>query len=166
MDPLHPTAESVAVAGGRIIAVGQLEEIEATTHTNTRRIDLAGRTLIPGFNDAHVNMYKAGLLLNGVAEEKASADDLEEAILAAAKAYLHLGITSVTEAGLTPALLDVYRKLAAERRLPFRINAMALRYATDGSKIHLPERFESNWLRIDTVLIFADKPIMRDCLYR
>lgn len=165
MDPLHPTAEAVAVAGGRIIAVGQLEEIEATSHANTKRIDLAGRTLIPGFNDAHVNLYKAGLQLDSVAEEIASLADLEAAILAAAKAYLRLGITSVTEAGLTPALLDIYRKLAEERRLPFRINAMALRYAADGSKIHLPERFESNWLRIDTVLIFAEKPERSGLLY-
>jgi predicted amidohydrolase YtcJ len=165
MDPLHPTAEAVAVAGGRIIAVGQLEEIEATTHANTKRIDLAGRTLIPGFNDAHVNLYKAGLQLNGIAEETANASDLETAILAAAKAYLRLGITSVTEAGLPPTLLDSYRKLADERRLPFRINAMALRYAADGSKIHLPERFESNWLRIDTVLIFADRPDHEGLLY-
>src|SRR5258706_333080 len=79
IDPLHPVAEAVAVAGGRIIAVGLLEEIEATTHANTRRIDLAGRTLIPGFNDAHINMCKVGLM-NGIAENSASGVDLEAAI--------------------------------------------------------------------------------------
>lgn len=165
MDPLHPSAEAVAVASGRIIAVGLLEEIEATAHANSRRIDLAGRTLIPGFNDAHVNLCKAGLLLNGVAEDTTSEADLEAAILAAARTMLRLGLTSVTEAGLTPVQLDVYRKLAAERRLPFRINAMALRYADGGNKIPLPERFESNWLRVDTVLIFTEKPDHEGLVY-
>ncbi len=165
IDPLHPVAEAVAVAGGRIIAVGLLEEIEATTHANTRRIDLAGRTLIPGFNDAHINMCKVGLLMNSVAEDTASGANLEAAILTAAKAILRMGITSVTEAGLTPVQLDVYRKLASERRLPLRINAMALRYDNDGSKIHLPERFESNWLRIDTILLFAERADREGLLY-
>ncbi len=164
IDPLHPVAEAVAVAGGRIIAVGLLEEIEATTHANTRRIDLAGRTLIPGFNDAHINMCKVGLM-NGIAENSASGVDLEAAILTAAKAILRMGITSVTEAGLTPVQLDMYRKLASERRLPLRINAMALRYDNDGSKIHLPERFESNWLRIDTILLFAERADREGLLY-
>src|SRR5688500_5945458 len=63
MNPLHPTAEAVAVADGRILAVGQLEDVEGTAHANTRRLDLAGRTLLPGFYDAHIHLWKVGMLL-------------------------------------------------------------------------------------------------------
>src|SRR5215475_11944103 len=63
MDVLHPAAEAVAVRDGRILAVGALEAVESTATTNTRRLDLAGRTLIPGFNDAHVHLWKVGMLL-------------------------------------------------------------------------------------------------------
>jgi predicted amidohydrolase YtcJ len=36
---------------------------ELTTVPPVRRVDLGGRTLIPGFNDAHVHVWKLGLLL-------------------------------------------------------------------------------------------------------
>src|SRR5258708_27179141 len=121
IDPLHPVAEAVAVAGGRIIAVGLLEEIEATTHANTRRIDLAGRTLIPGFNDAHINMCKIGLLMNSVAEDTASGADLEAAIITAAKAILRMGVTRLTEAGQHLRKLDVSSQTTRRRRRPGRV---------------------------------------------
>src|SRR6476661_6988709 len=77
MDPLHPTAEAVAIREGRILAVGALEAVESTAATNTRRLDLAGRTLIPGFNDAHVHLWKVGLLLTRqVVANKAVAPDI------------------------------------------------------------------------------------------
>lgn len=45
---------------GRIAAVGRLVDLD---HPDAQRIDLAGRTLIPGFNDAHVHVSWLGLLL-------------------------------------------------------------------------------------------------------
>ncbi len=166
MDPLHPAAEAVAVADGRILAVGQLEDVEATAHANTRRLDLAGRTLIPGFNDAHAHLWQIGMLLlakQDALSNGAPPDDAESeaAILAAAKAFLRMGVTSLTEAGASPAQLDTYRRLAAERRMPLRVNVMACRYLDDGTKVPLPERFESNWLRVDTVRLVADGSLDR-----
>src|ERR1700694_3921435 len=66
LDTAHPSAEAVAVGNGKILAVGTLDAVETLTHANTRRIDLQGRTLIPGFNDAHIHLWKVGMLLTGM----------------------------------------------------------------------------------------------------
>jgi len=52
-DPTKPSAEAIAIRGERIIAVGTSNEIEKLAGTTIRRIDLQGRTVVPGFNDAH-----------------------------------------------------------------------------------------------------------------
>jgi predicted amidohydrolase YtcJ len=273
LDATTPHAEAVAIRAGKILAVGSLEEIENLTHANTRRIDLAGRTLIPAFNDAHLHLWKLGLLLTTMLDarpaatpsitaiveafrsraahtpagtwitgrgyhednlpekrhptrhelDQASTDhplhlihtsahaavvntkalqlagitrdtpnpaggeivrdehgeptgllletamsrisaiqpppsttEFEDAVIAGARACLRLGITSITEAGVAPDQLDVYRALKTERKLPIRANVMALRYKSDGTKCPLPGRYESEWLRIDTVKLFAD----------
>ena len=62
-DSALPHAESVAVRDGKIAAVGSYSEVENLKSPNTQHIDLAGRTLIPGFNDAHVHVWKVGHLL-------------------------------------------------------------------------------------------------------
>ncbi|MHB8628007.1 MAG: amidohydrolase [Aggregatilineales bacterium] len=273
LDPAHPLAEAVAISNGKILAVGALDELETLTHANTRRIDLQGRTLIPGFNDAHIHLWKVGMLLTqmidtrltatptipaiveafrakaaqmpvgswltgrgyheltlperrhptrhdldtasaahpiqlihtsahaavvnsralelagitrdtpnppggeiehdehgeptGLLRETAmglvnaiapppTAGEFEAALLAAAKICLRLGITSITEPGITPDQIAVYRTLKDARRLPIRANVMASRYAPDNHKLPLPERYESDWLRSDTVKLFAD----------
>ncbi len=61
-DAAQPTAEVVLVGDdGRIAFVGALQDVNAPA--NTERVDLAGQTLLPGFNDAHVHIWKLGLLL-------------------------------------------------------------------------------------------------------
>ena len=49
-------AEALAVRNGRILAVGPLAEVEATKGTDTKIIDLGGKTLMPGFFDPHSHM--------------------------------------------------------------------------------------------------------------
>jgi predicted amidohydrolase YtcJ len=62
LDPRVPAPEAIAVGeDGRIAYVGALDGAPAGPHV--RRIDLEGRTLLPGFNDAHVHIWKLGLLL-------------------------------------------------------------------------------------------------------
>jgi len=56
-----PTAEAIAVRGGRIIAVGTRAAVEATRGPGTRSIDLGGRTLLPGFFDAHGHVMMCGV---------------------------------------------------------------------------------------------------------
>ena len=61
MDPANPTPEAVLIGDdGRIRAAGRAADLDAP---GVRRIDLGGRTLLPGFNDAHVHVWKLGLLL-------------------------------------------------------------------------------------------------------
>src|SRR5215213_8498294 len=63
MDPATPTAAAVAVAAGRIAAVGDDRSILELVGPRTRRVDLAGRTLLPGFIDAHCHPVLAGVEL-------------------------------------------------------------------------------------------------------
>jgi predicted amidohydrolase YtcJ len=52
-DPAKPFAEAVAIRDERIIAVGTSAEVEKLAGATRRRIDLQGRAVVPGLNDAH-----------------------------------------------------------------------------------------------------------------
>ena len=56
----QPFAEAVAIAGDRIIAVGSSAEIGGLAVGTTKKIDLGGNTVVPGFNDAHTHPAYAG----------------------------------------------------------------------------------------------------------
>jgi predicted amidohydrolase YtcJ len=61
MNPAQPTAQAIAVAGGRILAVGSDDDILGFARPGTRRVDLGGQRVVPGFNDAHSHPASAGL---------------------------------------------------------------------------------------------------------
>jgi predicted amidohydrolase YtcJ len=61
MDAARRTAQAVGVRGGRIVTVGPDRDVESLIGPTTRRIDLAGRTLMPSFQDAHVHPVMAGV---------------------------------------------------------------------------------------------------------
>jgi predicted amidohydrolase YtcJ len=52
----HTFADAIAIQGARILAVGTNQEISALAGPNTRRIDVGGRLVIPGINDAHYHL--------------------------------------------------------------------------------------------------------------
>jgi len=54
-------AESLAVLGDRILAVGARDEIMKLKGPDTKIVDLDGHFVMPGFNDAHVHLAEAGL---------------------------------------------------------------------------------------------------------
>jgi predicted amidohydrolase YtcJ len=54
--------EAVAVKGGRIAAVGPGAELASLAGSSTRVIELEGRTVLPGFQDAHLHPLDGGLL--------------------------------------------------------------------------------------------------------
>jgi hypothetical protein len=60
----HPQAmaeaEAVACLGNRIAAVGSTTEIRKWIGAKTKVIDLQGRRVVPGFNDAHVHFFDGG----------------------------------------------------------------------------------------------------------
>src|SRR5687768_10612247 len=63
VDAADSVAEAIAIAGGRILAVGRLADVERRCGPSTRRVDLGGRTVVPGFVDAHPHMDSVGLRL-------------------------------------------------------------------------------------------------------
>ena len=65
-DASTPTAESVAVLGDRIVAVGSNSEVDAWRDSNTKVIDAQGKLLLPGFDDAHVHFVTGGAQLDAV----------------------------------------------------------------------------------------------------
>lgn len=271
LDPARPRAEAVAVSGGRVVAIGSRAEARAAA-PHAREVDLGGRCVVPGFNDAHMHLWKIGHMLTslvdlrsvtslrelteklrtfaaarpagawivgrgyneaalaekrspdrddldaalpdrrvfltrtcghiGVASSAAlasagvdhetapppggaidrdargrptgilhetamglvnhqigepEAEEYAEMVQAASAKMVKLGITSVTDAGVTPRLLDVYRNLDASGSLQLRVNAMALRRTlSGGDTMPLPERTVTPRLRIDTVKLLVD----------
>jgi len=57
MDAGQPSAELVAISGDKILMVGDNEALDSVAGANTRIIDCQGRTLVPGFNDAHLHLF-------------------------------------------------------------------------------------------------------------
>lgn len=61
----HPTAEALAIKNGRILAVGNRSQLErAHKGPATTVVDLAGKTLLPGFIDPHSHYASAITLAN------------------------------------------------------------------------------------------------------
>jgi predicted amidohydrolase YtcJ len=265
-----PRATTILVRNGCIAAVGDERVADASSHA--RRIDLEGRTVVPGFHDAHAHIWKIGHLLttmldlrgvesidalvdrvrrfrsarpagswllgrgyneaamterrpptredldraapnqpvvltrtcghiyavNSVALAQAgiskatdvpvggvierdeageptgllretamglmnraippsTADDFARMIKAGLEHQLSLGITSSSDCGVSPPLLDVYRAMDVRAELPARVNVMPLR-RVDGvsTPVPLPELFESDMLWVNTVKFLAD----------
>lgn len=61
MDPARSWASAVAVRDGRIVAVGSDQAVRPLTGPGSRVIELRGRTVTPGFGDAHVHPLHGGL---------------------------------------------------------------------------------------------------------
>jgi predicted amidohydrolase YtcJ len=61
LDADDRVVEALAIDNGRILAVGSLDEVLAHADENTRRIDLAGEALLPGFVDSHSHANFIGL---------------------------------------------------------------------------------------------------------
>src|SRR5512147_3160778 len=61
VNPRQPRAQAVAISGGRFLAIGTNDEVLALAAGNAKKIDLGGKTVLPGFIDAHSHPAQAGL---------------------------------------------------------------------------------------------------------
>jgi predicted amidohydrolase YtcJ len=52
----QPYVEALAIRGERIVRVGSSKEIAALASKETKQVDVGGRTVIPGINDAHYHL--------------------------------------------------------------------------------------------------------------
>lgn len=83
----QPEAEALAVTGGRIVAIGGHREVLPLASVMTRRVDLGGRRVLPGFIDAHAHPAISGLEhLTKVACDKNSIEEILSALRARAQA--------------------------------------------------------------------------------
>jgi predicted amidohydrolase YtcJ len=57
---VQPRAQAMAVRQGRVVAVGKDANISRLKGKHTRVVDLKGRFVMPGFNDAHTHLASAG----------------------------------------------------------------------------------------------------------
>lgn len=70
-DPQNLYAEAVAIKGDRIVAVGNFSDVAKQASPSAERVDLEGKSLLPGFIDSHSHSIDGGLSLIGAdASEK------------------------------------------------------------------------------------------------
>ena len=80
VDESNPVAEAVAVRGSEIVYVGDSAGAAAFVGEGTEEVDLAGRTMMPGFVDAHLHAMAGGLIARGIALETDDMDELMDRI--------------------------------------------------------------------------------------
>ncbi|HBY98542.1 MAG: amidohydrolase [Ardenticatenaceae bacterium] len=107
-------ANALAVANSTILAVGQADDLLDLAGPQTKVVDLGGRALLPGFNDAHIHLWKVAMLLRQVDVRPAAAPSIEAIV----QAY------ATRAAGTPPGAWIEGRgfqeSLLAERRSPTR----------------------------------------------
>ena len=79
-EPGASPADAIAVTAGRIVAIGSSAELEASADAQTRRTDLSGRTVFPGFIDTHMHLEKVSheLTMLRLEHDRTVADVLEQ----------------------------------------------------------------------------------------
>lgn len=53
-------AQGLAIRGGKIVAVGSTADVTKLADASTKKIDLGGKFVMPGFNDAHLHLANGG----------------------------------------------------------------------------------------------------------
>jgi predicted amidohydrolase YtcJ len=85
-NPDDPYAEAVAIRGDKIVAVGNLAEVEKAVGAGAERLDLQGKSLFPGFIDSHSHSIDGGLnLISADATDKVDKIEQLPAFVAWAK---------------------------------------------------------------------------------
>lgn len=110
MEKGQPRAEAVAIRHGRILAVGDDEQVLALRKRTTRVVDLGGRTVMPGFIDSHAHWIGDGLMVG-----------LDP--YTAIEAALRRGWTSINEQFVDRPRLEALRALDTHGHLRLRVNA-------------------------------------------
>jgi len=68
MDKQMSVVEAIAISGARILALGPIEDIKRFIEPSTRVVDLGGKTVLPGFIDAHYHLQLASCTLSLMAQ--------------------------------------------------------------------------------------------------
>ena len=87
MDDTAPRAQAMAVAGGRILAVGSRADLESFVGPGTRTVEHGTGAILPGFVEPHLHLVSSALVFDGV-DCSPYANKTLDAVLAALKAAL------------------------------------------------------------------------------
>ncbi len=129
----QPSVEAVAVKDGKIVAVGAKSKLQAKwVGPKTRVVDLAGKTLGPGFIDGHGHFMNAPRIIN----------------------WVNVSLEPVGPVKAIPDILEALQEYVAKRKIPK--GEWVLAYGYDGSG--LAEGRELTRRDIDSVL--PDNPVM------
>ena len=127
-DPAQPTAQALAIQGGRIVFVGSSADARPWQGSATRVIDAGRRTVMPGIIDTHFHMLYGALNLDGMQlEPAASYEDLARIVRAYAAGHPQdtwlpgTGLRYMVGPGGTPLDRHHLDALVADR--PIYINA-------------------------------------------
>jgi len=134
MDPARPTADALAILDHEVLAVGTFDEVSSTRGEGTRMIDLSGRTMMPGFVDTHSHI--------------ALWAQSDEDFFNMQADMLRGGVTTTTEMGVTPEILDKLIHYETVRGLRLRFNTYLL-YNTNCGEPFDPEWYKSRPPRED-----------------
>jgi len=113
MDPAVGTVEAIAIDGDTIVAVGSAYQIAQYAGADTVVVDLAGRTIIPGFVDAHTHVL---FEMGGLAEGQRLA--LENGITTVGDAYVNAERVDAYVAAAESGELRVGRTCTWSARMP------------------------------------------------
>jgi len=112
MDAKETPAQALAFESGRIVRVGGDRDFQDLAAQGWPVLDLAGKTVLPGFIDTHQHMMLSGLQATGLRLEDArTIDDILERVAAAA---------AETEKGTWIRGGNLNEQNLAEKRLPTR----------------------------------------------
>lgn len=149
MESENPQAQAIAVEGGKIVAVGGDAEILALRTVNTVVIDLDGRTLMPGFVDAHTHV------LNDARSMDMSLDEAQDMAL-------RRGITTIGDLYVDQQFIKEIQKFDEAGFLRLRTSLYLVyndpcgRVFGDWYSAYPPSREPGEMLRVNGIKIFTD----------
>ena len=86
MDERMPSAEAVAISGATLLAIGSKDDVMRAAGARARRVNLDGRTLMPGLIDPHQHPIPGGIMLTQMSDVGYDAYKTKADVLAALKA--------------------------------------------------------------------------------
>lgn len=85
MDPSSPEVEAVGIFDDKVVAAGALDDVLSALPASHQTFDLAGRTMIPGLNEAHNHMIGFGEALNQINCIYPAVESIEDIVAAVAE---------------------------------------------------------------------------------
>lgn len=152
MDETNPGAQAVAIRGDTILAVGSNEGMAAYQGQGTVLVDLGGKTLVPGFIDAHQHRIGNRALLGIEDPEKVIQPAIAQGLTSIDELYVDQPrleeLTALDAAGVLRIRVDAY--------LPVMENSSEGRMLGDYYKAYAPGQVLSPHVRVAGLKIFTD----------